>query len=169
MGDAFRGKVLVDTSNLITKGMEYDGNLKQSGAEDVQSWAKEAKVVKAFNTVFSQHMSTGQVEGERVSLLVACDYPTAKKQVMSLGQDIGFDAVDARDLSNARWLETLGVLNITMAYAKPKLGPRFGLRVLGLASSRSTSPPPEGNVDRRGLATSPTEMPSSGSPMGNSK
>ncbi len=136
IGDASRGKVLVDATNLVTRDLEYNGNLRHSGAQEVQSWAKEAKVVKAFNTVFAQHMSSGQIDGERMSLLVAGDGPAAKGQGMTLGRDIGFESVDVGDITNARWLEALGILNITMAYGTPKLGPRFGIKVLGAKDSR---------------------------------
>ena len=39
--------------------------------EELQKKAPQAKVVKAFNTVFAQHMDKGQVKGERLSLLIA--------------------------------------------------------------------------------------------------
>ena len=87
-----------------------------SGAEELQKQAPEAKVVKAFNTVFAQHMDTGRVKDERVSLLVASDHPAAKAAVQALGGDIGFDSIDAGPLRNARWLESLGYLNIQLGY-----------------------------------------------------
>jgi len=56
-------------------------------------------VVKAFNTVFAAHMADGQAQGERLSLFCAGDDPEAKQQVQGLGQDLGFDAVDAGPLA----------------------------------------------------------------------
>jgi predicted dinucleotide-binding enzyme len=130
LGDV-KGKVLVDVTNNLTEKMGYGGTLDQSGAEELQSWAKDAKVVKAFNTVFAQHMSTGRVDQERLTLLVAGDDAKAKQAVIGLGKDIGFDATDAGPLANARWLEVQGFFHVVLAYGQ-KLG-TFGLRLVGLS------------------------------------
>ncbi len=64
MGDAWKGKTLVDVSNNLTpKG--YSGSLDKSGAEELQAWAKDANVVKAFNTVLALYMNTGQPDTGR--------------------------------------------------------------------------------------------------------
>lgn len=86
-------------------------------------------MVKAFNTVFAQHMGTGTVKNERLSLLVAADDAAAKERVLELGRAIGFDAVDAGPLRNARWLESLGYLDILLGYVQ-KLGPEIGFRLV---------------------------------------
>lgn len=36
--------------------------------------------------------------------------------MIGLAREIGFDAVNAGPLQNARWLETLGYLNIQLGY-----------------------------------------------------
>ncbi len=135
MGDAWKGKTLVDVSNNLTpKG--YGGSLDKSGAEELQAWAKDAKVVKAFNTIFAQHMNTGQIDGERLSLFIAGDDKTAKQKVMTLAQDIGFEPVDAGPLSNARWLEAFGYLNVNLAYAQG-MGPNMGFRLVRAGASKA--------------------------------
>jgi 8-hydroxy-5-deazaflavin:NADPH oxidoreductase len=130
MDKGWKGKTLIDISNLVNEKLGFDGSLRKSGAEEVQGWAKEAKVVKAFNTVFAQNMSTGQALGERLTLLVAGDDGASKERVMHLGRDLGFEPMDAGPLENARWLETLGYLNIHLAYAQG-LGPGWGIRFAG--------------------------------------
>ena len=77
------------------------------GARKVPS----ARVMKAFNTVFAQHMDSGRVHGAALTLFVAGDDPQAKGQVMSPGRDLGFDPVDAGPMTNARSLEALGYFN----------------------------------------------------------
>ena len=135
MGDAWKGKTLVDVSNNLTpKG--YGGSLDKSGAEELQAWAKDAKVVKAFNTIFAQHMNTGQIDGERLSLFIAGDDKAAKQEVMTLGHDIGFEAVHAGPLSNARWLEAFGYLNVNLAYAQG-MGPNMGFRLVRPGTSKA--------------------------------
>jgi len=73
-------------------------------------------VVKAFNTVFAQHMDSGRLDGERLTAFAAGDDAAAKAAVLELEREIGFDAVDAGPLRNARLLEPLGYLNIQLGY-----------------------------------------------------
>lgn len=128
---ALRGKVVVDPTNLLAADRSYAGDVRKSGAEQVQEWAAGARVVKAFNTVFAQNMATGQVLGETLTLLVAGDDADAKKQVLELGRAIGFAPVDAGPLSNARYLEALGYLHIQLAYGPTQYGADFGLKLVG--------------------------------------
>ncbi|HVM45176.1 MAG TPA: NAD(P)-binding domain-containing protein [Candidatus Thermoplasmatota archaeon] len=129
LGDVGR-KVLVDVTNALGEDMGLAVDPRQeSGAEQLQRMAKGAKVVKAFNTVFAQHMDTGRLHGEALTALVAADDEGAKRQVIELARAIGFDAVDAGPLQNARWLETLGLLNIRLGYGVG-LGPAMGFRLV---------------------------------------
>jgi len=133
LGDV-KGKTIVDVTNILNADMSFAGDSKKSGAEQVQEWAKGAHVVKAFNTVFAQNMTTGKVKGESLSLLVAGDEPAAKKQVLELGKAIGFSPVDVGSLSQARHLESLGFLNISLGYGPTKYGTDIGFRVVGAPS-----------------------------------
>lgn len=136
MGDAIRGKVVVDVSNVLTEDSEFAGDLQQSHAEKLQRSAKGAKVVKAFNTVFAKHMATGKLNGEALTLFVAADDDSAKDRVLQVAKDIGFDGVDAGPLSNARWLETLGWWNIALGF-KLNLGDDIGFRLVRPGTSGS--------------------------------
>jgi hypothetical protein len=60
--------------------------------------------------------ATGTVKGTRLSLFVAADDADARTAVATLGFDLGFDAIDAGPLANARWLESLGYLDIQLGY-----------------------------------------------------
>ncbi|MFY0524153.1 NADPH-dependent F420 reductase [Archangium gephyra] len=131
LGD-IKGKTLVDPTNLLNQDWSYAGDLKKSGAEQVQEWAAGARVVKAFNTVFAQNMATGKVKGESLGLLVAGDDAGAKTQVLDLGKAIGFAAVDVGPLINARYLEALGFLNIQLGYGPTQYGTDLGFKVVGL-------------------------------------
>lgn len=127
---AIEGKILVDVTNALgdNMGLAVDPR-SESGAEQIQKMAPRAKVVKAFNTVFAQHMDSGKVHGERLTALVAGDDEGAKRRVLDMAKAIGFDAVDAGPLQNARWLETFGVLNVTLGYGVG-LGPAIGFRLV---------------------------------------
>jgi predicted dinucleotide-binding enzyme len=141
MGDAIRGKVLVDVTNALGTGGAYAGSVQKSGAEEVQDMARAAKVVKAFNTVFAQSMSDGRVHGERISTFVAGDDAQAKQKVLQLARDIGFDAVDAGNLENARWIEPMGMLNIKLGY-QVGMGPGIGIKLVHEANRAGGAPPP---------------------------
>lgn len=123
------GKVLVDATNSLNEQNELALGFTTSGAEELQKKAKDAKVVKAFNTVFSAHMATGNLNGEKLTSLIAADDADAKKLVMELAGKIGFDPVDAGPLRNARWIEALGFLNIQLGYGVG-MGPGIGFRLV---------------------------------------
>jgi 8-hydroxy-5-deazaflavin:NADPH oxidoreductase len=127
LGDAVKGKVLVDVTNALTPDYQLALGCTTSGAEELQKKAAGAKVVKAFNTVFAVHMDKGKLKGETLTLFVAGDDAGAKERVLKLGRDIGFDALDVGPLRNARWLETLGFFNIQLAFTQ-KLGSETGFR-----------------------------------------
>jgi predicted dinucleotide-binding enzyme len=156
LGDSVRGKPLVDATNALDSRMEFTGRLDRSGAEEVQQMARDAKVVKAFNTVLAQNMDTGQVEGEPLTLFAAGDDTQAKQSVLALGEAIGFDPVDAGPLEQARWLEPLGYLSIALGY-KANHGPKSGFRFLhastGQSPARGARPSP--NAPRHERAAVP--------------
>lgn len=116
LGAALDGKVVVDATNALDANMNLAVGYSTSGAEELQKKLPRARVVKAFNTVFAQHMDSGKVGGSSLTALVASDDASAKETVVALAKDIGFEAVDAGPLKNARLLEPLGFLNIQLGY-----------------------------------------------------
>ncbi len=125
--DNFKDKTVIDVTNVMDKNMDWALGFKTSGAEELSKELKHAKVVKAFNTVFAQHMGDGTAKGEKLDLLIASDHDDAKAVVKELGEKLGFEVVDAGKLESARYLEALGMLNIHLGY-KQKLafeGVRF--------------------------------------------
>ncbi len=129
LGDAVRGKVLVDVTNALTPDFRLAIGFTTSGAEELQNRVLSAKVIKAFNTVFDQHMDSGTVNGAQLTLFVAGDDAGAKEKVLALGRDLGFDSVDAGPLATARSLEALGYFNIQLGYML-KMGPQIGFKLL---------------------------------------
>lgn len=127
MGDGYKGKVVVDPTNIVDASYAFTGSVDESGAEKLQAKIKDAQVVKAFNTVFAENMSDAKAAGETLTLFYAGDDDKAKKRVREMGEALGFDPVDAGPLKNARWLEILGFLNITLGY-KQEMGTDSGFR-----------------------------------------
>jgi hypothetical protein len=113
------GRVLIDATNALAQGgPAVPLSPASSAGLNVASWAKNARVVKAFNTIGSAVMMTPEVDGRPVTLLYAGDDVAAKAVVRRLIQDIGFDPVDAGPLSNAYLLEAMCLLWIDLAYAR---------------------------------------------------
>jgi 8-hydroxy-5-deazaflavin:NADPH oxidoreductase len=129
LGASVDGKPLVDATNALTKDMQLAVGFTTSGAEELQKKAPRAKVVKAFNTVFAGQMDSGRTEGGQVSAFAAGDDAGAKGTVLQLARDIGFDAIDAGPLRNARMLEALGYLNIQLGYAVG-MGAKIGFKLV---------------------------------------
>lgn len=128
LGAALDGKVVIDTTNALDANMNLALGFTSSGAEELQKKLPRARVVKAFNTVFAQHMDTGKVGATPLTALVAGDDATAKQVAVTLAKEIGFEAVDAGPLKNARLLEPLGYLNIQLGYVLG-LGTQIGIKL----------------------------------------
>jgi len=129
IGSAADGKPLVDVTNVIGTGMRWAVGFNTSGAEELQKRLPRADVVKAFNTVFAKNQSTGMVGGERLTAFIAGDSPEAKRRVMKLAGDIGFDPVDAGPLESARYLEPMALLLISLGYSLG-MGTGIGFRLV---------------------------------------
>jgi predicted dinucleotide-binding enzyme len=128
-GEALAGKTVVDVTNALDASMKLAVGFTTSGAEELQKKLPEARVVKAFNTVFAQNMERGRLGDIALTAFVAGDDAGAKKTVRELAQDIGFDAVDAGPLENARLLEPLAFLNIQLGYVLG-MGTQSGFKLL---------------------------------------
>lgn len=122
--DLLRGRALLSRGVHVCRDA-----CTASGAEALQQKARGAKVVKAFNTQFAQRMDNGGVDAQPVTVFAAGDDGAAKQQVMQMARDIGFDAVDAGPLQNARLLEPLGYFNIQLGYVLG-LGTDIGLKLV---------------------------------------
>jgi predicted dinucleotide-binding enzyme len=116
LGAALDGKTVIDVTNALGPQMKLAVGFTTSGGEELQKKAPKARVAKAFNTVFAQHMDTGRVGDQRLTAFVAADDARAKADTLELARGIGFDAVDAGPLESARLLEPLALLNIRLGY-----------------------------------------------------
>jgi predicted dinucleotide-binding enzyme len=114
LGDTLHDKIVIDVSNPLTTDMQLAIGFRTSSAEELHKRAPRARVVKALNTVFADHMETGHTGQHQLSTFVASDDAEARRQVVKIAADLGFDAVDAGPLKNARWLESLAFLNIQL-------------------------------------------------------
>jgi predicted dinucleotide-binding enzyme len=128
-GSALNGKILIDVTNLLDDNMELLPGYTISGAEEIQKLLPNAYVVKAFNTVFAKNQSSGHIHGTQLTAFVAGDNQKAKKAVMQLTKDVGFEPVDCGPLRVARYLEPMGILIISLAF-KQKMGIDIGYSLI---------------------------------------
>ena len=95
-GEALAGKTVIDVTNALDASMTLALGFTTSGAEELQKKLPHSTVVKAFNTVFAQHMDSGRLGDQRLTAFIAGDDAAAKHTVLDLARDIGFDAADAK-------------------------------------------------------------------------
>lgn len=116
------GKTVIDLSNPVNE--DFSGlqvGHQTSSAEEIAKLFPEATVVKALNTIFAQHYSSGlNISGKALQTFVASDDEAAKQLVQEVASKIGLEPVDAGPLKNARYLEPLGFLNIQFGYVLGK-------------------------------------------------
>ncbi len=124
------GKIVIDATNPLRPdllGLVLGHNT--SAGEEVARWAEGAKVVKAFNTTGAQNMANPQFGGQSATMFLCGDDAGAKKTVATLAEALGFEPVDAGPLAQARYLEPLAMLWITMAYGHGH-GPNIAFKLL---------------------------------------
>jgi 8-hydroxy-5-deazaflavin:NADPH oxidoreductase len=104
--DALAGKVVVDAANYYP-GRDGKIDAIENGTSSstlVAQHLTESKVVKAFNTMQWENIrDRGKPAGdpERLAMPVAGDDEEAKRVVVGLIDQIGFDAVDAGTLADS--------------------------------------------------------------------
>jgi 8-hydroxy-5-deazaflavin:NADPH oxidoreductase len=110
---AFENKVIVDADNYYA---ERDGEIPDIVDQSLTSsrWTADhfpsSRVVKAFNTIIGPNiLARGRPAGEdgRIGVPVAGDDKAAKRTVMNLVDELGFDPVDAGTLDES-WRQQPG-------------------------------------------------------------
>src|SRR4051794_10964692 len=106
--DELAGKTVIDTCNYYP---DRDGHIAEldngstTSSELIQQHLRGAHVVKAFNAMRWDHLREYGHEGgagRRYGIPVAGDDPDAKRQVLDLIEQIGYEPVDAGSLADSR-------------------------------------------------------------------
>jgi predicted dinucleotide-binding enzyme len=106
--DDLAGKIVIDTCNYYP---QRDGRIaalddgSTTSSELIQQHLRGARVVKAFNAMRWDHLREYGHEGgagRRYGIPVAGDDPDAKRQVLDLIEQIGYEPVDAGGLADSR-------------------------------------------------------------------
>ncbi len=116
--DDYHGKILIDCTNpLVWRDGLAELALKgeTSAAEQIAKMAPQAKVVKAFNTAFTELIEQGPFFGPVDGSMFFCgDDLEAKSAVAELIKATHFEPVDAGPLESARLLEAMAALIIRL-------------------------------------------------------
>jgi 8-hydroxy-5-deazaflavin:NADPH oxidoreductase len=125
--DQLAGKPVVDITNPVNE--TFDGLVvppDSSATQELSQLAPDARFVKAFNTTFAKTLSSGEVSGHQLDVLIAGDDSGAKDAVAALARDGGLNPIDVGPQTRARELEALGLLHVTM---QEQLGTGFASAV----------------------------------------
>ncbi|MEL6975474.1 MAG: NAD(P)-binding domain-containing protein [Bacteroidota bacterium] len=116
--EALAGKIVIDITNAIhLKDWSPIFLGEDSGAEQASRLVPKSKVVKAFNTIFADvmHPEKQKISGQKLTCFIASDDLEALEIVEQLSREAGFHSVAIKGLNNARHLEAMAHLNITIA------------------------------------------------------
>jgi len=116
-GNRLAGKVLIDATNplVYTDRLELAMGHTDSGGEQVQRWAPDARVVKAFNTVGFELMNRPALTDGPGTLFIAGDDPEAKDDATSLARELGWTTHDCGGIEKSRLTEPLALIWIDHA------------------------------------------------------
>lgn len=122
LGD-LTGKVVIDCMNPLGRtaaGMGLTVGHTSSGGEMVAGWLPGAQVVKTLNQVGAEIMAKNDHLLHRPVMFMAGDSDSAKAQVARLLTDLGFEPLDAGDITKSRLLEPFGMVWINQALLRGK-------------------------------------------------
>ena len=110
-GGGLAGKVVIDCTNPLKPDLSGLAiGPTTSAAEQIADLAPRASVFKAFNQTGAENM-TGRARYPTKPVMFVCGNDAARKpDVLRLTSDLGFEAIDAGDLTVARLLEPMAML-----------------------------------------------------------
>ena len=116
-------KIVIDCMNpLVMRDgqLVLDRGFDASGAEAVAEWIPGAKIVKTLNQAEAGIMADNAELPHRPLMFMAGDDDQAKAAVAAILEDLGFEPLDAGDLTKARLLEPLAMAWINQALFRGK-------------------------------------------------
>jgi 8-hydroxy-5-deazaflavin:NADPH oxidoreductase len=123
------GKIVLDATNPLLPDLSGLGVPNgKSGGEKVAELAL-APVVKIFNTTGYPNMANPDYKGQPATMFYCGDDANAKRIAATLAGDLGFEPVDAGPLTQARLLEPLALLWISLAL-KQGLGVNIAFKLM---------------------------------------
>ena len=110
---------MVDCTNPVGPGISHGLDSRLSGAEKVQEWAPDAKVVKSYTIYGYENLENPIFPHYSVQpvMLIAGDDIESKNKVGVFNKDIGFQTLDVGGLSQSLHLEHMTLLWVKMVRA----------------------------------------------------
>lgn len=137
---ALAGKIVVDVTNPLRpteSGMELAVEEIGSAGEQVQRWLPQSKVVKSLNILNASYMLNAHLDEGEPLMFVAGNDDAAKKEVTAVLESAGWSVSDLGGIEQARLLESLAMLWITLARQRQKFD--FAFQPLTLKQKATTS------------------------------
>jgi|SRR5688572_7767575 len=112
----FSGKIVIDTTNPISKEppdngvLKYFTTLEDSLMERIQKWLPDANVVKAFNSVGNAMMYKPGFKGGPPTMFICGNDENSKKKVSGILRSFGWETEDMGKAEAARAIEPLCIL-----------------------------------------------------------
>jgi len=122
LGD-LTGKIVIDCMNplgMVGGALGLVLGYSTSAGETVAAWLPGARVVKTLNQVGAEMMADNAGLSHRPVMFMAGDAAEAKASVAAVLSDLGFEPLDAGDLTKARLLEPFGMVWINQALLRGK-------------------------------------------------
>lgn len=104
------GKLVIDCTNAVGRGMKLEYGHTTSSAEELQKRIPRARVFRSFNAQGAENLARPVYDGIAATNFFCGDDPEGKRIVRELVEAVGFDAIDAGPLESARLLEPLMLL-----------------------------------------------------------
>ena len=136
LGAALDNRIVVDATNAVGAGLhvisrEGGASHAEMTADHLRTAAPRARVVKSFNQVGANVVASAPSFAPPPAMGVAGDDAEARRVVMTLAKDLGFEPFDAGPLERARELESFAMLWIALsAYAGANLGREFAFAIV---------------------------------------
>jgi 8-hydroxy-5-deazaflavin:NADPH oxidoreductase len=102
ISELFDSKIVIDAMNPYSENFEVIDLGNSTSSEEVLKQIPSSRLVKAFNTIYYEHLRTkgnpDALKQDRFAIFVAGDDFDAKATVSKLIEDIGFVSVDTGSL-----------------------------------------------------------------------
>jgi predicted dinucleotide-binding enzyme len=107
------GVTVIDCTNAVKRGpqgMALEYGHTTSSSEQLQARIPKAHLVKSFNAQGAENLANPRYGDLAASNFFCGDDADAKRRVATLVTEVGFEAIDAGPLANARLLEPMMLL-----------------------------------------------------------
>jgi 8-hydroxy-5-deazaflavin:NADPH oxidoreductase len=120
---SLKHKIVIDCMNPLAMQngkLGLDRGFSTSGAETLADWISGARIVKTLNQVGAEMMVDNAGLPHPPVMFLAGNDSAAKTTVSTLLTDLGFEPLDAGDLTKARLLEPYAMVWINQALVQGK-------------------------------------------------